>query len=174
MLGFLSITWVYPLAVAPIVRRRTFEAGLPAGRRPVRAATHAVRLCFAVESYRGRRRRRAPRPELEVAAVSESFHVSSESSDGSYRVIASGELDIATVPVLEEAFDEALAAEAARIVVDLGGVTFIDSTGLRLLIRMNETCADGTLAIRSTAIVDRLLQVTGLLDQLPLLVEDDA
>jgi anti-anti-sigma factor len=109
-----------------------------------------------------------------VAAVSESFHVTSESSDGSQRIIASGELDIATVPVLEEAFDAAVATSAARIVVDLASITFIDSTGLRLLIKMTETCADGRLGIRSTAIVDRLLQVTGLLDQLPLIDEDAA
>lgn len=88
------------------------------------------------------------------------------------RIIAIGELDIATVPQLEEAFDAALASDGASIVVDLAGVTFIDSTGLRLLIRMKETCAEGRLGIRSTPVVDRLLQVTGLLDQLPLLPED--
>jgi anti-anti-sigma factor len=107
-----------------------------------------------------------------VAAVSESFHVTTERSNGSQRIFATGELDIATVPVLEAAFDAALATSPARIVVDLGGVTFIDSTGLRLLIKMNDTCGDGRLGIRSTAIVDRLLQVTGLLDQLPLVDED--
>jgi len=122
----------------------------------------------------GERRRRPPTSDLEVAAVSESFHVTSESSDDSQRIIASGELDIATVPVLEEAFDAAVASAAARIVVDLGGITFIDSTGLRLLIKMRETCAEGRLGIRSTAIVDRLLQVTGLLDQLPLIGGDGA
>jgi anti-anti-sigma factor len=111
---------------------------------------------------------------LEVEAVSESFHVTSESSDDAQRIIASGELDIATVPVLEEAFDAALATAAERIVVDLGSITFIDSTGLRLLIKMTETCPEGKLGIRSTAIVDRLLQVTGLLDQLPLIGEDAA
>lgn len=78
------------------------------------------------------------------------------------------------MPLLEEAFDAAVAADdGARILVDLAGVTFIDSTGLRLLIRMDENSDEGRLAIRSTPIVDRLLQVTGLLDQLPLVREDD-
>ena len=76
------------------------------------------------------------------------------------------------MPALQEAFDDALAGDGERIVVDLAGITFIDSTGLRLLIRMNDDCDDGRLAIRSTPIVDRLLQVTGLLDQLPLLSEE--
>ena len=35
-------------------------------------------------------------------------------------------------------------------------------------------CANGRLAIRSTPVVDRLLEITGLLDQLPLLPEDPA
>ena len=78
------------------------------------------------------------------------------------------------MPQLEEAFDAAMDAGAERVIVDLGSVTFIDSTGLRLLLRMNESCPDGRLAIRSTPVVDRLLQVTGLLDQLPLLPEDPA
>jgi anti-anti-sigma factor len=107
-------------------------------------------------------------------AVSEPFRVATERSPGTQRIIAAGELDIATVPQLEEAFDAALDAGAERILVDLGALTFIDSTGLRLLIRMHERCPDERLAIRSTPVVDRLLQVTGLLDQLPLLPEDPA
>lgn len=75
--------------------------------------------------------------------------------------------------MLEEAFDGALEAGATRIVVDLGAISFIDSTGLRMLIRISERSADGQLEIRSTPIVDRLLQVTGLLDQLPLARRDD-
>jgi anti-anti-sigma factor len=77
------------------------------------------------------------------------------------------------VPVLEQAFDAALEAGAPRIVVDLSQISFIDSTGLRMLIRISERAADGQLEIRSTPIVDRLLQVTGLLDQLPLARRDD-
>jgi len=106
--------------------------------------------------------------------VPEAFSVASETSESEHRIAATGELDIASVPVLEEAFDRALEAGATRIVVDLAGVTFIDSTGLRLLIRITERAGEGQLEIRSTPIVDRLLQVTGLLDQLPLARADDA
>jgi anti-anti-sigma factor len=106
--------------------------------------------------------------------VSEPLNVTSEHSAQAHRIIATGELDIATVPLLEEAFEAAIAADdGARILVDLAGLTFIDSTGLRLLVRMDETSGKGRLAIRSTPIVDRLLQVTGLLDQLPLVHEDE-
>ena len=107
-------------------------------------------------------------------AVSEPFRVATERSQETQRIIAAGELDIATVPQLEQAFDAAMDSGAEHVVVDLGSVTFIDSTGLRLLIRMNERCPNGRLAIRSTPVVDRLLEITGLLDQLPLLPDDPA
>ena len=107
-------------------------------------------------------------------AVSEPFAVVTERSQETQRIIAAGELDIATVPQLEQAFDLAMETDAEQIVVDLASVTFIDSTGLRLLIRMNDRCPNGRLAIRSTPVVDRLLEITGLLDQLPLAPEDPA
>jgi anti-sigma B factor antagonist len=43
-----------------------------------------------------------------------------------------GEVDLATAPKLEAAI-ERIAAEGAELTLDLRGVTFIDSTGLRLL-----------------------------------------
>jgi anti-sigma B factor antagonist len=46
----------------------------------------------------------------------------------------SGELDIATVPDLEAAFEQALGTDPPSIVVDLSQVTCIDSTGIRLLL----------------------------------------
>ena len=99
---------------------------------------------------------------------SEPLSVASHVVDGEHRLVASGELDISTVGLLEAPFDAAVAAEATAIVIDLGGVTFIDSTGLRLLIRMTEKCDNGQLAIDSTPIIDRLVEITGLRDQLPL------
>jgi len=52
------------------------------------------------------------------------------------RVTARGELDIATAPVL----DEALIAQArigGSVMLDLRELTFIDATGLRLLLRID-------------------------------------
>jgi anti-anti-sigma factor len=169
-----AIPQAYPLASPPIVVAQLFECA-PAGAGTLfRRFLCTARLWLEVKSESAADARTRLTPDLEVAAVSESFHVTSESANGSQRIFATGELDIATVPVLEEAFDAAVATDAALIVVDLGGITFIDSTGLRLLIKMNDVCADGRLGIRSTAIVDRLLQVTGLLDQLPLVGDDPA
>jgi anti-sigma B factor antagonist len=101
-------------------------------------------------------------------SAAEPLSVEHHGVEGEHRLVATGELDISTVGLLEAPFDAAVAAEATTIVVDLGGVTFIDSTGLRLLIRMTEKCANGQLAIVSTPIIDRLVEITGLRDQLPL------
>jgi anti-anti-sigma factor len=49
-----------------------------------------------------------------------------------------GELDLASAPTLEEAVAAACAKGAEAVVIDLRGVTFIDSTGLRGVLRARE------------------------------------
>jgi anti-sigma B factor antagonist len=101
--------------------------------------------------------------------LAESFPITSERTARRHRLAPAGELDIATVPLLEGAFDDVERGDAEVIVLDLSNVTFIDSTGIQLLLRMNERCS-GTdrLEIISSPSVERLLDITGLRDQLPL------
>ena len=47
-----------------------------------------------------------------------------------------GELDLATAPALEEEVVHARSGSPGRIVLDLGGIEFIDSTGLRILLSL--------------------------------------
>jgi anti-sigma B factor antagonist len=47
-----------------------------------------------------------------------------------------GELDISTVPVLEQRI-EAIDASPTALTLDLSGLTFMDSSGLRFLIELN-------------------------------------
>jgi anti-sigma B factor antagonist len=54
-------------------------------------------------------------------------------------IIVSGELDLATVPQLSAAVAEH--SDAGLLVLDLTAVTFIDSTGLRVLIQADRACA---------------------------------
>ena len=75
-----------------------------------------------------------------------------------------GELDASTSPLLASAFADAPVG-AEQFVVDLGAVTFIDSSGLRVLIAFNDrVTADGGTVIVSnpSSSVRRLLQITGL------------
>ena len=53
---------------------------------------------------------------------------------GEGRVAVEGDLDMATAPRLEAAVTEALAGGAQQVTIDLGGVSFVDSSGLRVLI----------------------------------------
>lgn len=84
----------------------------------------------------------------------------------------SGELDIATVDVLERALLEAEQTDAELIVLDLSGLTFIDSTGLRLVLDVNERCGgtvDRLRVIAGSPAVERLLDIVGLRERLPLI-----
>ncbi len=89
--------------------------------------------------------------------------------DGDVHVIElSGELDLDGAPQLEEELQAAEHGEAGSIVVDLGGLDFIDSTGIRLLVLAAERLPDGRLALlRGRQQVHRVFELTDLADRLP-------
>lgn len=83
-------------------------------------------------------------------------------------VTAAGEVDLATAPALRQALNDA-ADTTAHVTADLRAVTFLDSTGLGVLIATHRRLADadGQLVIRCAN--DRVLRVfliTGLDDVL--------
>lgn len=85
--------------------------------------------------------------------------------DGIARVRPAGELDISTVPVLEEQLKQMHADGFRHVVVDLRGLDFMDSTGLTLLARWSVGAdRDGyTFAIvPGGERVQRLFALTGL------------
>jgi anti-sigma B factor antagonist len=80
-----------------------------------------------------------------------------------------GEIDIATAGTLDEAVEQAITDGRTRIAVDLEGVSFMDSTGLRTLIVAHRRLVDieGTLAvIPGSGPIRRLLEVAGVVDTL--------
>lgn len=85
-------------------------------------------------------------------------------------IALSGELDIASAPVLEAKVGELCADGARSVVIDLSELTFIDSTGLRTLLSAqslcNERACDFAL-IPGQKNVQRLFALTGLLEHLP-------
>jgi anti-sigma B factor antagonist len=86
---------------------------------------------------------------------------------GDRLVRVDGELDIRTCDELERVTGAA-ADRGGRVVLDLSGLTFCDSTGLASLVRLHKraTAADGELVLRSPAPrVRDLITLTGL-DQL--------
>jgi anti-anti-sigma factor len=94
---------------------------------------------------------------------------------GVHRFTPVGELDIATVPLLQSAFDAVFKDEDAEmIVVDLRELSFIDSTGIQLLIRMHRACVDvdRLRVINGTRAVAQLLDLTGVRARLPIISSD--
>lgn len=62
------------------------------------------------------------------------FDVERKDEDGTIRVVVRGELDLATGARVEDALRSAERDGPARLVLDLTGVTFFDSTGLQVLL----------------------------------------
>jgi anti-anti-sigma factor len=81
-----------------------------------------------------------------------------------------GELDIWTTQMLDAELRKAIATDAREVFLDLGGLSFIDSTGVRLLVlAATSSCRNGSRLrmLRGSAPVDRVLQVSGLDHSLP-------
>jgi anti-anti-sigma factor len=91
------------------------------------------------------------------------------------RIAPVGELDMASTPRLAQAIRELRQAGAAHLIIDLRRVTFIDSTGLRLALDLDDDARDDGLRLELLAgppEVQRIFDVTGTLDQLPFVTPD--
>jgi anti-sigma B factor antagonist len=78
---------------------------------------------------------------------------------------AAGEIDLYTAPALRERLVELLGVGVRHVVIDTSGVTFLDSTGLGVLVGglKRLRAHDGSLALASDQErMIRLLRVTGL------------
>ena len=82
----------------------------------------------------------------------EPFSVRSERTGALHGLTPRGELDIATAPALRHEFETVFSDGAVEmIVVDLTELAFLDSTGIRLLLEMNEACETRTACASSMA-----------------------
>jgi len=98
--------------------------------------------------------------------VDQAFAISEDDRSGTTVVTVSGEVDVATAPALRDRLDDIIGAGVGgAVVVDLGAVTFIDSTGLGVLIGARKRCADEGRDLRVVVGEPRILKVfeiTGL------------
>jgi anti-sigma B factor antagonist len=95
------------------------------------------------------------------------------SSDGRALVLAEGDIDLATAGILRDALARAL-EDSALLVVDVGGVGFIDSSGLNALVwgHWEAEKVGGSLRLRRPSpMLCRLLEITALNSLL--LIDDD-
>ncbi|HYH88430.1 MAG TPA: STAS domain-containing protein [Solirubrobacteraceae bacterium] len=99
----------------------------------------------------------------------EPFRVDVEPERDSVRVAPVGELDIATVEKLRAEVDRLREAGFAKLVLDLRGVRFLDSTGLRLVLELDAAAKDSSqelMLIRGSDVVQRIFEVTQVAERL--------
>lgn len=87
-----------------------------------------------------------------------------------------GELDVATAPALRARLDRAVKAGVREVVVDLGGVTFIDSVSLAALVAARARLGEyGRLAVVAEhPFVSLVLEASGLDSVLDVFEDCDA
>ena len=81
-----------------------------------------------------------------------------------------GELDMASTPVLEAKASQLVSQGARELVLDLGQLEFIDSSGLTSILRVRSLCEEHMCDFALTPgerPVQRLFEVTRLIDKLP-------
>jgi anti-anti-sigma factor len=89
-------------------------------------------------------------------------------------LILSGELDLASRPLLDEALAAVGQERFEALVLDLSGVSFMDSTGLHGVLVAKDLCARRgceLLFVRGSAQVQRLFELSGVLPQLEFCAE---
>jgi anti-anti-sigma factor len=85
-------------------------------------------------------------------------------------VSAMGELDLVNASTLAAALRQAIARDASKVILDLGGVTFVDSAGLRVVLLMaKQSLRNGgrLRLLRGSPPVERVINVSGVRHLLP-------
>ncbi|WP_145776524.1 STAS domain-containing protein [Micromonospora olivasterospora] len=86
------------------------------------------------------------------------------------RLALAGELEMATVETLYDTVAEAIAAgRPGRLVIDLAGVTFCDSTGIGALLDARAAANSSGVAFQATnprGVTRRTMQITGVFEVL--------
>jgi len=105
------------------------------------------------------------------------LEIRSERHEDSGRLTIAGELDIATAPQVEQAVGAMLEEGVSELVIGLRDLTFIDSSGLRLLIALNNRATAESWKLSLVRPSDRTLsvfQITGADENLPFVEEPSA
>ncbi len=89
------------------------------------------------------------------------LQVASTAQDGAVTLVCSGDIDMSSADRFRQALD---GAPAGRLVVDLTGVGYLDSAGVKVL--YDYLGRDPELIIEPDAVILRVLAITGLRDRL--------
>lgn len=103
------------------------------------------------------------------------LEVKSVAGDARNTLVLSGELDLASAWALTESVERLAAASTRALSIDLSGLTFMDSTGLRAVLLARAACIDSgrDFSLKpGPPAVQRIFELTGLIAELGF--EDDA
>lgn len=103
------------------------------------------------------------------------FNVEITSDERATVLTVTGELDLATSPALETQLERA-SSGPDLVILDLRGVSFMDSTGLSLLVKAQRRAQEShrqLAVVRGGAQVQRLLTLTGVAERLTLIDEPE-
>lgn len=95
-----------------------------------------------------------------------------DTADGASIVAIAGELDLSTIPRMQGPLLEQIGQRPA-VLVDLSGLSFIDSSGIGILIEALRS-ANGTpvrILIATDSQVDRVFRIAGISDALPVFTD---
>ena len=99
------------------------------------------------------------------------LEVTLERSSGGATLRLTGELDLASAPAFERELTAAEEKAPDPLTIDLRGLAFIDSSGLRLLLLAAERARAEErrlVVVKASPAVDRVLEITGADRQLEL------
>lgn len=105
------------------------------------------------------------------------FDVTIEQHDGAVHIVLNGELDISTAPRLEDDLRRIEAERPPLIVLDLQQLTFMDSTGLRILITADARARGDQrqfVIVRGNEMVQRVMRLTRLDERLTIVGDPGA
>ena len=96
--------------------------------------------------------------------------IAAERTGRKARLVLGGELDMAARFKAEQALDELLSQPLDQLVVDLGEVTFVDSTGMGMMLEIHDRARSEGFKLRllrGPDEVQRVFELAGVADVLP-------
>jgi anti-anti-sigma factor len=111
-----------------------------------------------------------PTPEAERYLRANGLGIQSERRGADHFVALDGELEMANVAAMESELSQVEAGDCRQIVVDLRGLSFLDSTGVHVLMRAHaraEASGRPVALLVDPGPVQRVLEVSGALSILP-------
>ena len=164
---------VRPLARKAVVSGWKLESPRPLGQRVGDVLGFLKPVGLPTRSRGGRAPgSRTPKPM--VWPLSKALELRIEEDQGAPRLVAAGELDLATAAELEAGLKQLESGAPAVLVLDLRELEFMDSTGLRTVIAADARARERgarLVVVRAPEEVDRVFRLTRMDQHLDLVDE---